>query len=86
MNRTVVILPSFFRSIRVRAAQNGSNFLIYGTHIRICQALATWMGYSLWLEAEASHFQEERKRSENEFNNLNYAKILRLSIALYLLL
>ena len=86
MNRTAVILPSFFHSIRVRAAQNGSNFLIYGTHIRICQALATWMGYSLWLEAEASHFQEERKRSENEFNNLNYAKILRLSIALYLIL
>ena len=84
MNRMVVILPSSFRSIRVRAAQNGSKFLICGTHIRICQALATWMGYSLWLEAEASPFQEERKRSENKFNNLNYAKILRLSIALYL--
>ena len=82
MNRTAVILPSFFHSIRVRAAQNGSNFLIYGTHIRICQALATWTGYFLWLEAEASHFQEERKRSENKFNNLNYAQILRLSIAL----
>ena len=75
MNRTVVTLPSSFRSIRVRAAQNGSRFLIYETHIRICQALATWMGYSLWLEAEASHFQEERKRSENEFNNLDYVKI-----------
>ena len=84
MNRTVVTLPSSFRSIRVRAAQNGSSFLIYETHIRICQALATWTGYFLWLEAEASHFQEERKRSENEFNNLNYAKIytLKLPIAL----
>ena len=80
MNRTVVILPSSFRSIRVRAAQSGSKFLIYGTHIRICPALATWMGYSLWLEAEASHFQEERKRSENKFNNLNYAKILSIAL------
>ena len=82
MSRTVVTLLNSSRSIQVRAAQSGSKFLIYGTHIRICPALATWMGYSLWLEEEASHFQEERKRSENKFNDLSNAQILRLSIAL----